>query len=190
LQKILALILLLLLISGCSGLYLARLEMLSPAPSDDLNFSDENIRIAFAPYITESLDFKVENKSEEPLEIIWEDAYFTNPQGWKMELILLENREISLATETPAPTRLSPGEILKDRLVPRENIYYHTQAREWRIFNIIPTETEKISIVRQFDGEIISLLLPIRRGEKTENYSFEFRVNLRPFGRPDQPPEF
>lgn len=187
-KKITCLFLCLLLLSGgCSGLYNARLEMVEP--QNGLSFQDDTLQIAFAPFISDSLNSKIQNLSQENIKIIWEEALLTDPSGLDLPLIPLRDEEISPGL-TAKPSLLEPGEIIEQKLIPRENIYYNLQARSYRSFPIVVTDNPLYSHVREYQGQSIKLLLPVQIGAEIREYFFEFVIDLRLIGQPGRAPEF
>lgn len=170
-------------------MYQARLEMIYPEESKNLSYADEQFQIAFAPYTSESLAFKAKNPGVKDLEIRWEDATIIDPLGIEMEVIFL-GEEISPDLEVPPSSILKPGETIEERVLPKENIYFNIDARDWRILPIVPTQTDEISYVRQLDGEKIILKLPVQIGEEIREYRFKFVIDLKLFGKPETPPSF
>ncbi len=174
---------------GCSGIYLAKLEMVYPETPNDLLFADENIQIAFAPYVTESLNCKLKNLQGDNIEIIWPEARITDSQGIVFDLVLLGEEEPGPELKTQ-PRTIDPGEIIEERLVPRDNIYYNVETRQWSLLHIVPTETSSLSYVRSLEGEKIELLLPVKAGDEVYEYHFQFTIDLQLWGQPDLPPRF
>jgi len=106
-----------------------------------------------------------------------------------LPLIPLRDEEISPEL-TAKPSLLEPGEIIEQKLIPRENIYYNLQARSYRSFPIVVTDNPLYSHVREYQGQSIKLLLPVQIGAEIREYFFEFVIDLRLIGQPGRAPEF
>lgn len=166
--------------SGCSGIYVAKLELISPEPTDGSSYRDENLEISFSSYITSSIDFRLKNTGHEELKILWGDARIFDPEGFVFTVVVPEEEEIAPDIRM-SPTILKPGEVVEDRIIPWDNLYYNIRAEQWTAFNIVPTEQDDIFYVRSFQGEIISLLLPVDIGGEVHEYKFNFKIDLSLF---------
>ena len=102
-----------------------------------MSYADDKFKIAFAPYSSESLNFKAKNPAERTLEILWEEASVIDPMGIEMEIVLL-GEEISSDLDVPPSSVLKPGEIIEARIIPRGNIYYNADTRDWRFLSLAP----------------------------------------------------
>ncbi len=169
-----------LLLVGCAGMYSASIELVSPSPTDGLSYSDDNLKISFYRYVTESIEFRLENVGDKKITVLWDEAIFVDPQGIDMRVVAVGDEDIDGFLES-FPQELAPDEVIEDKIIPRENIYFRARSEDWHVFQIVPTETADLSFVRNFQGEMISLIVPVEIGGEVREYQFDFLLNLSLF---------
>lgn len=167
-----ALLLLLLLIAGCEGIEKApgehTVKLTKPAPSDELAFSDDDVQIRFV-VLREKIDFTLWNKTQGPVEIIWDEIIFRNPEGATYWVInsaedpsTVRSKAAQATTTHPHidPTVVQPGSSYSDYIKP------------------FPSGLQEIPIYpfKYAGGSRMQLVFPLEINEQIKVYTFGFEV--------------
>lgn len=117
-------LLLLLAVSGCTGIEKAPREhatkLIQPVSSEELVFEDDDIRVVFT-VSRRRINFTLWNKTQEPIAIIWDEVLFRDPEGATHWVL---NREQD-PKKVPAKTAqaASSHAYMESTAVPAESSY-------------------------------------------------------------------
>jgi hypothetical protein len=116
--------LLLLVHLGCASSAI-KVNMVEPSGCSDLVCTTEKYQITFSPLTSYSqgISFSLQNKSAEPILIIWDESAFIDASGQSSRIIHSGVRLIE--RDAPqAPSIVVPGTSLSDSAIPSSNIYF------------------------------------------------------------------
>lgn len=157
-----------------------------PKESTSLNYSDELIRVDFT--ISQSdIAFKIENKTEKPMKIIWDEASFVN--DGEAQKIIHKNVKYIDREKTQAPTVIPPKSFVNEVVQPIDDIRFNTYSygkhyyAYWSTKPLFPTsfnynrsERKQMDALKQLKGKKINVYIPIVYDGQTKDYYFEFEI--------------
>jgi len=167
-----------------------------PIESEQLLYRDDSIYVQFR--IDEgAVKLQIQNISTTNAEILWDRASLgINNRHYPVK----HSRTLYVdSINCGQSTTLAPLGYTVDLVIPAKNVYY--DGKKWRELDLIPTEDTKTFSIEQNRDKILSstitLNLPIRFGERTKEYLFDFIINgidkipwsnYQPPRRPPPPP--
>ena len=150
-------------------------QLIQPKRSDSLSYSDQNIRIRFkfnkeklepwliAPTGYKKIHFTLENKTNQPITINWNESSIVLPGGESSKIMHGGVRFIK-AGESMPPTTIPPNSKTSDTVIPAGNVSYSSgMSSGWHI-----------SPLGIFSGSEFGLYLRLKVGEQERNYNFRF----------------
>lgn len=164
-------VLLFLAVSGCEILEGRKVKeyqtiLRQPIHSEAKQFENEKLRINFSPS-HEVISFVLQNKTQSPIKIIWDEIIFTNPEGKTYRVLnpSMKYKRPGKITDTAdrhiAPTEVAPGQTYTDYIRPLpagvedELIYPFKDAQGSRFKLTLPLEIEGQVNVYTFAFEVI-----------------------------------
>jgi len=163
------------------GYYTYKYEMEGINPDSVMVFNDSLINVTFN-ISKEGIGFKMQNKLNKPLRIIWDEtSYINNNKAGKVMHVGVKYTERS---NSQPPTLIPPGTIIDDEITPVENIRWRSgttySAGGWVTDPLFPgtdagSEDIKTGILA-FKGQTFSIYMPIQRGNNTLNYHWKFKI--------------
>ncbi len=172
---------------GVGTKYQYTYAMVAPVAAADLTYRDERIIIQFRPDEA-AFKFQLQNVSDVELTVDWDrtsigvDGRFYPVR----HATTLYSDSVSGASII-----LPPFGFLRDLLLPAENIRY--DGTQWVESDLLPTvdgeDPQLRAAIRGGIGKQVSVILPLRFGEREEIYEFAFRVSsIRPIAWRDHQP--
>lgn len=140
-------------------------KMIKPKLSPDLVYEDAFIKIRFI--IWNKLAFKLENKTDNPIEIEWAKTSYIDTASGAHSVIHEGVRFIERDRALP-PTVIPPSANITDVAHPSDYISYESGGG-WQmkdLFNIFADE----------EGKPFGLFLPLKINGIVKNYSFRFII--------------
>ncbi len=125
------------------------------------------------------LGFRLTNKTDRPLAIIWDDAAFLDVAGVSHKVIHRGVRYEDL-DKPQRPTTVGPSGRVTDIVLPTQLIYYRADVGwlERPILSPYRTASEdELTGAKANVGRSFGVVLPIDLGDSVRNYVFTFRVN-------------
>jgi hypothetical protein len=155
-------------------------------------FEDDVIKIQFFPTNT-SFPFKLENKTNETIKVIWDNGIFIDNNNASYRII---NKLIKLSDEekSSVPTPISKKSFLEDLIYPvgwasyRSGfvLYDRYIPGRWYLDPILPTYSVEASeeihnkrladIKEKFLNKSLKMVIPIEYKNKIREYIFSFKV--------------
>jgi hypothetical protein len=147
-------------------------------------FEDNLIKIDFffyrdIEYMKEKsrLFFTLENKSNYPIKIIWDEISFVDQNGENHKMIHNGIKFID-AEKHQVPTVILGKSKISDSLIPSDNIYYSDLFSEWQYKLIDIQEDNNLQkAAKQISGKTVKLLLPIEINNTIYKYIFIFKID-------------
>lgn len=145
-----------------------KLALVKPTPSDSMEFSDDNISLAFVPAKT-ALNFVLKNKADAPIKVDWNTVSFVSPEGTAQGVI---HNGVKLIDRTApkAPSMVPPRAKIDDAIVPVENI--ELVETEWVTHPLLPAGPAGLRTA----GQEFSVFMPLDVGGTSKNYNFVFKI--------------
>jgi hypothetical protein len=147
--------------------------------NDGYTWQDDKISISFE-FPEKQIDFKLYNKSQNVIKIIWDNAAFVfNDESKK---IIHSGIKYNESSAHQPPTSIPPKSSITDCILPAENIYwqYGSYSGGWREAPIFPKYDKQDknlkNRIESMKGKKFKVYLPIESGEKTLDYLFEFQI--------------
>jgi len=143
------------------------------------SYEDELIKIVWIPQYTQFL-FKLENKSDNTIKIIWDEAAYVDVNGSSGRIMHSGVKYIDKNNSQP-PTVVTKKSSINDVIVPTENIYYESgQYGGWQekpLF-VSTASSEEIlnNVVKKYLGKTVKILLPLQIQETVNEYIFSFKI--------------
>jgi hypothetical protein len=144
-------------------------------------YEDSIIKIKW-DYSYSQMSFKLKNKSEQTLKIIWDDAVYISITNETDKVFHDGIKYIDKENSQP-PTSIYKNTILSDLIAPVSYSYFVSgQYGGWRSNPLIPVPinvwSKKIEYIKDFLGLTIRVILPIKIEDKTIEYTFNFRTEF------------
>jgi len=145
-------------------------EMVEPDKNSSLNFSDDDLSIAFA-LTKRNIGFALENTSDQPIRIKWDEIAYVDPSGTSHRT-MHNGVKYSERNNPQSPTTVPPGARIEDVLVPSDKVRYSDILDEWVEGPILPAG----NTATQQKGNTFQVFMPLEVGGETSNYTFKFKI--------------
>lgn len=132
------------------------------------SFEDELIDITICGGFSQ-FNFKLKNKSQSSIKIVWDDAVFVDYSGSTSKVMHSGIKYSQREASQPASTIIR-GASLEDTIVPTSNVRYSDDLKMWVTDSLYPENVT--SEVKQ-----IRLMLPIQIKDVVNEYVFIFDVS-------------
>lgn len=171
------------LLAGCGGpSYEVAVRLKNPVPdaaasaeANTIVYSDDDLAIGFSSILNTAVRFSIQNKTDQTMRIIWDDTVFVDIDNSTSRVMHLGVRYIDRNDSQP-PTVIPSGARVDDQIVPTKNVYYQSgRYGGWRTRPIIPQDSRALD----YDGQVISVVMPIEIGGERSEYRFDFEVLVR-----------
>ncbi len=142
-----------------------RTVLYQPIRSETKQFENENFCINFFPS-NKLISFTLQNKTQLPIKIVWDEVIFTNPEGETYRVLNSRVRYKSHgkvsdpAHHFVAPTEVSPGQTYSDYIRP-----FYTGVRDKLIYP-----------VKDARGSRFKVMLPLEVKGHVNIYTFAFEI--------------
>lgn len=155
-------------------------------------FEDDFIKINWIP-TTQEFNFKLQNKTNGTIKILWDSGAFITPDGANYRLIN-KNKKLNEEEGPTVPTPIMKTGFIEDLIYPVGFVsYYNSKSiggyyvpSGWDIPPILPSyftedneeqQEKKIEKLNEsFLQKSIKILLPIEINNKVKEYIFIFRI--------------
>lgn len=152
-------------------------------------FEDGMIKILWLPSIT-MLEFLLENKTNSPMKIIWNEAVYVCEKG-DSHKIIHAGVKYSQRNRHQIPSAIEQKSTLKDFVYPVDYMSFADEAwiekplwsGRWERKPLLPSSQrggdpqEFLNSAKNYIGKTIQVLLPIRVEDVTYDYTFIFKVS-------------
>jgi len=145
-------------------------------------FEDEMINIIWI-VSSGGLSFKLFNKTNHSIKIIWDEAAFVGVTGQSQRIMHSGVKYIDRNNPQPPSVIIRNGR-LSDIIIPTDNIYYVSgKYGGWRESPIFPnarfgiTTEQLIEQAKPYIGQSIQVLLPLQIESIVNEYIFSFKIN-------------
>jgi hypothetical protein len=172
-----------------SGVYSAHLSAVETSQNATVGtidtvlstYEDSILKIHW-DYATTQIGFELQNKSEQSLKIIWDDAAFVSMANETGKIFHKGIKYIDRENSQP-PTSIYKGTTLSDLVAPTSYVSYTTgQYGGWNSSPLIPITRSLFSTKMEYDENLIDrnmrVILPIKKDDKTIEYTFIFRTEF------------
>ncbi len=148
-----------------------RLQLTKPTESESLSVEDANIAIVFSLAST-SVGFALQNKTDGPIKIDWNQVSFIDPQGTSHS-VTHEGVKYTDANSSKPPTVVPPTAKVVDSIVPADNVYYTPgQYGGWSTRYIFP----RAPLGASLKDKSFSIYMPLEINGTGKNYLFTFKI--------------
>jgi hypothetical protein len=143
------------------------------------SYEDGFIKIVWLPQDTH-FSFKLTNKSEHSIKIIWDEAVYVNESGLSQKVFHSGVKYIDRNNSLP-PSTIIKGAYVEDIVIPTDNVYFtNGQYGGWKelpLFKNSSSKEEQINAFKElYVGKIVKILLPIRIEDVNNEYLFSFKI--------------
>ena len=181
-KNLLYYILVLLILYSCAPIkpYQYVYSMTKPQKSETNKFEDDKVVFEFKMNEVD-VYFKLNNKTNKPLKIIWDEASFVN-QG-EAQKIIHKNVKFIDSEKLQAPTVIPPGAYVSEVIQPIDDILMDQSTYKWSKKSFLPTlglSTNKKYIdakVKPLIGRKFNIYIPVLFESKTLEYYFEIELS-------------
>jgi len=142
-------------------------------------YGDSIIKITWvvSPYM---MNFNLTNKTNKVIRVVWDEALFADINGNSSPVIHSGIRYMDMNNSHPA-TSITPYSSLSDMVQPIKNIYLDNIWSGWKQKPILPnsanTKAELLILRNKYIGKRMTVVLPIKIGDVTNEYVFYFNIN-------------
>jgi hypothetical protein len=148
-------------------------------------FEDDLIKIVWLP-LSDCFSFLIENKSEETIKIIWDEAVYIDT-GEMCSRVIHSGIKYNDSNYPQVPTVISKKAKYQDAVFPTDKIYYIDLGKYtyhfggWRNSPLFPnmawSKKEIYYLSQRYIGKTVKMLLPIQIQNITAEYIFYFTIN-------------
>lgn len=131
--------------------------------------------------LSDRIGFNVENKTDNSVRLIWNDAAFVDIAG-KSQPIMHEGIKYTDCAGNKTPSVIVRRGALADAAIPCGNVSFGYSS--WVVSPLLPHDrllaadtTNSLSHYREHVGKTVSLLLPLQIEDVVNDYLFTFRVD-------------
>jgi len=199
-KKLLALLTILICVSGCAhranyDINLAQVERPSDAKErygestiikfeeegkTKYSFEDEMLKIVWLP-TAERFHFVISNKTSHSIRIIWDEAVYVDENGTSKR-IMHQGVKYSERNNPQPPTTIVRGATVSDSIIPTDNVrYVRGRYGGWRESPLFPESSEQRQLLEErakaLVGERVQVLLPIQIQDVVNEYIFVFSID-------------
>lgn len=147
------------------------LKLRKPAESDELQFSDEFVALAFSVG-RNGLNFALLNKTDEPIKIDWNQISFIDWSADAHPVTHTGVKYTDAAAAKPASI-VPPSAKFKDAIIPADNVHFTSgQYGGWSVNDLLPHTTSAPTL----KGKDVAVYMPLEVNGKTKNYTFQFQI--------------
>jgi len=139
-----------------------------PKESDSLVFEDDSIRIAFTVIETQ-IQFSLQNKTQSPIEISWDQAAFIDFSGVSHRVIHTGTK-LNDRDKPQAPTTIPPTARIEDIVCPADYAEWSVVLGEWLQKRVLP----RAEIA--YKGHTFSAFMPLIVDGALKSYLFTVKV--------------
>jgi hypothetical protein len=180
------------LLNGCTSTYMLSLnnverpinaqnkygeQKITPLTGQEFNgygFEDKAIKIIWIANIRTSMPFVVQNKTDQSIKIIWDEAAFVDCNGGTHRIMHSGVKYIDRSNSQP-PSMVVRNGTLSDTIIPSDNIYFMSgQYGGWKERSLLPAKDSENA--RYYIGKNIQVLLPLQIESITYEYIFSFII--------------
>jgi hypothetical protein len=148
------------------------ISLIKPKLNKDLQFSDDNINIAFQ-LNKETISFTLLNQTENPIDLDWNKVSYIDRESNSSKIIhngiKYIDKEKSM-TETTIP----PMSKLNDIIIPTNSISYSSSLNDWTLKNLLPGGYTAAATIKD---KTFSVFMPIKINNAIKNYLFTFKID-------------
>jgi hypothetical protein len=162
--------------SGARGSkYRYQFKMVAPTPGNEMLYQDDSLIIQFR-FDESAIKFQLQNLSESDLSIDWEKTSIGIDNRYSSVRHSSDFYEDTVLRKVSVV--IPPVGYVQDVVIPRENVYF--DGEKWVEIVLLPTTDKNSQALKQSIlqsvGRTVSLLLPMKFGQTTKEYRFEFAV--------------
>ena len=148
------------------------------------NYEDKMIRIEWLPLPT-GFSFVLENKSDNTIKIIWDQAVYVDENG-SSNKVIHKGVKYTERNNSQIPSVIIKKAKIEDMVMPKKNVSYSSgQYGGWRIeplFDNRPVvEERRKEREKNISGKNVRILLPLKIEDIINEYIFTFEINLSEF---------
>lgn len=152
--------------------------IVSNAKTLDSYYEDDIVIMKF-DVINNELLFELQNKSNDPIHVIWDKTVSVNPLS-ESERIIHEGVAFSERYKSMANTTIPPKTYISDVLTTARSVRYSELYKEWTGSYIyswaFPTRDEAISFAKTNNGKPVRLYFNLEKGNETLTYDVYFKL--------------
>jgi hypothetical protein len=149
--------------------------------SETLLFED-SLLIARFNIAQKGIAIRLENKSDKPLLIIWDETNYIH--GSNAMRVMHNGVKYADRNNSQAPTLIPPGAAINDEVTPTDNVSFYSGGRytsaEWLVAPLFPLHDaglpDRKKTILDMKGSQIGLFMTIQRGENKLNYHWKFNL--------------
>lgn len=148
----------------------------NPISNNEMSYSDDKIDAKFSISRT-SINFQINNKTNEVLKIIWDEGAIIQ-NGRSKRITHSGVNYINRGSYQP-PTIIPANTRIEDSVLPTENVYFSEVYGTWIEKDLFITKTHQSELTKAIlnqKGQKFSLYLPIIYQGNNINYNFEFLI--------------
>ncbi|AEX86506.1 hypothetical protein Marpi_2133 (plasmid) [Marinitoga piezophila KA3] len=121
-------------------------------------FENQHIKVTFniktIDFVIKTIGIKIENKTDKPVKILWDEVLFTDNKGEASGVIHSGVKYINM-DRPQVPSVIPPNGSIDDVIIPKSHIYYYNG---WKKISINKTPSERyFFITYEFDNEKYNL---------------------------------
>lgn len=147
-------------------------------------FEDEMVEIIWGVMPTQ-IAFELRNKTTHSIKIIWDETVYVDELG-ESKRVMHSGVKYSEKNNSQPPTVIPRGTTVTDMIVPVDNVSYGSGSG-WKEKPLLPNQTLSAgspisvdvfeSIVKEYVGKTIQVLLSLKIEDVVNEYIFSFVVN-------------
>jgi hypothetical protein len=144
------------------------LRMVKPVISDLFQFENDDLAIRFAQS-RESIGFVVQNKTQEPIKVDWNQISFVDAFGSAHGITHAGIKYVD-AKAPKQPSTIPPGAKLEDLIAPADNVYF--AGGQWHVHPLMADAPLGAALM----DKQISVFMPLEIKGMPQNFNFVFKI--------------
>ena len=167
-----------------------RIGIVQEEDTTKYSFEDDLIKIVWMA-TPEQLVFDLTNKTNQPIQIIWDKAAYIDEKG-DSKRVTHSGVKYADRNNPQPPTTVAKDATVSDLVLPAENVdYVGGPYGGWRIKPLFPTFStsgtpeDLLAQAKKYVGKSVQVLLPLEIEKTVNDYLFVFKVNDVVMGKTD-----
>lgn len=138
----------------------------------NMAFTDDIIAIDWSYDVKHRLDFKLKNKSDKLIKILWDNGAYIGNTG-RSNRIIHSNVKFIDKDKAQHPTSLHPQSYIDDLVVPTSIIRYSDVLEVWSVGTLVGGSQKELD---SYYGQNVKVILPIEIDDIIIDYTFTFEI--------------
>ena len=138
----------------------------------NMAFVDDNIAINWSYDSKDRFDFRLKNKTDRLIKILWDNGAYIGNTG-RSNRIIHKGVKFIKKDEAQHPTSVHPQSFIDDLIIPSNIIRYSDVLEMWITGTLVGGSKEELN---SYYGQTVKVVLPIEVDDIIIDYTFTFEI--------------